>query len=323
MFNLMKMDLYRLVHSFSTKVMIFTVIAASVLMIVMTNVDIKLMKEGSDSTESSSFSDGFSDAMSKDGEADDDPVNLPYGLGGFGEQTSEEEEIPEEETTIMFGLYFQTNPDWADGDINLLEVMDILVRSGTLLIFCTIFATLFINAEQKNGYVKNIAGLFPKRTLPLLSKVIAVFVQTLSIFVLSLTAMSVCSLICWGDRVYIGSFAEFLPLLGLQLLLHFAFSCLISFFCTATRSSAFSIAMGMVFTLGLSILILQGAAKIISLIDKTADFNLYQYSLVANINSAYMGMADKDFLRAVIVALVFLVCSIGLSLFITKKRDIR
>lgn len=316
MFNLIKMDFYRLFHSFSMKVMIFTVLAVSVLMIAMTDVDIRLMADSlQDTTNNSS-----SDTVSESGKSQND-TSL---LGGFTEYGSDEEEASgTDDDTILFGLYFFTDPDWIYGDINLLEVMDVMVRSGTLLIFCTIFAALFINAEQKNGYIKNIAGFFPKRTLPLFSKLIAVLVQTLVIFIVSLFTIAVCSLIFWGGKLYLGSFSEFLPILGLQFLLHFAFSCLISFFCIATRTSSFSIAVGLVFTLGLSVLLLQGAEKLISLIDKSADLKLYQYSLVANINSTYMGMADKAFFRPVITALVFIVFSVGISLLITKKRDIR
>ena len=135
MFNLIKMDTHRLVHSTSTWITLLFTVVLAVFSVVMTNVDIQMAKE--------------------------DPSSLAV------EPTEE----------IQLGIYVDANPEWVTGNIEIGDIISTEMKSGVLAIIVVVFAAIFSNAEQKNGYIKNIAGQFPRRGNLIISKFAAIAIQ--------------------------------------------------------------------------------------------------------------------------------------------------
>lgn len=138
MFNLLKMEIHRLIHSMFAWVILLFTVAAAIFSIVMTNLDIQASKE-------------------------EPPVGLVI-----------EEQTDESQTGLEAGIYVTGNEEWADGKIELGDLISVEMQSGLMAILCVIFAALFANADQKNGFIKNIAGQFPWRGKLILSKFIAI-----------------------------------------------------------------------------------------------------------------------------------------------------
>ena len=118
MLNLIKMELYRLFHSTSTWILFFFTISAAVFTVVMTKIDVS----------------------------------------GMASRTgTEAEQAGEQEIDFAFGIYTETKEEWADGEVLFSELLGSELASGMFLILVTIFVSVFVHAEQKNGYLKNIA----------------------------------------------------------------------------------------------------------------------------------------------------------------------
>lgn len=281
MFNLIKMDTYRLVHSTSTWIILLFTVVLAVFSVVMTNVDIQMAKE--------------------------DPSSLAV------ESTEE----------VQIGIYVDTNPEWVTGNIEIGDIISTEMKSGLLAIMVVVFAAIFSNAEQKNGYIKNIAGQIPRRGNLIISKFVAIAIQIfLMIIVFSLVTV-ITGFALWGSRFYLGSFILILKFLGTQYLLHLGFAALIMFFSIFTRSTAFSMTAGILICTGFAVPIYSIINKLISDFKPNLAFDVGNYMLDRNITQISLTTTSDMMVRGILVGIVFAVISVLFAMLIIKKRDVR
>lgn len=279
MLNLIKMDLYRLLRSTSTYVMVVLAASIAAFTIYMTYYELNMEKE-----------------------------DLPLST----------ENTDNESDNITLGIFVDTDLQWIDGDINYTEMLGAQLQSGLLLILVSVFATLFVAAEMRNGFVKNIAGQFRDRGIMVTAKLVALAVQVLILLVTFALFVLFSSLIFWGDRIVLTSLSELLQLAGLQYLLHFAFACLIIFLCLLSNSAALSMTVGILLCSSLGSLIY-------GLIDRmTGDsFHIEDYMLEINISSVGAGVSSDVAGHAMFVAIGYILVTMMLTMLTVQKRDIK
>lgn len=283
MFNLVKMDVYRLIHSKITWVIMVFVIGLAIFSVMMTNSDIQLMQE--------------------------DPA---YAT----EDTSDEAE-----RTI--GIAIWPEEEWATGQVEIGSLVSAETQSGMLLILCAIFTAIFVNAEQKNGYIKNIAGLFPRREKLVLSKAIAIAIQVLFMMAVFTGVMIIMGFALWGSDFYMGSVSKLLGFLAVQYGLHLGFSLVMMLLAVLTRSSAFSMTAGILICAGLMTPVYSVINRAVNDMGSGWTFDINKYMLDGSIAMTGVG-ADADvMMRSVIVGLAFIAGAALLSMVIMKKRDVR
>lgn len=279
MFNLIKMDLHRLSRSFSTYIMIVLAASLAFFTVYMTNHELNIVKE-----------------------------NPPA--------VTETTDTDSDENT--FGIVVDTNPMWISGDIDFSEMLGVQVRSDMALILVSIFVTLFVAAERKNGFIKNIAGQFHNRSIMVAAKLVAVAVQVLILFVTFVSFILVSSFIFWGDRLVLSSVSELLQIVGIQYLLHFAFACLITFLCLLSNSSAFSMTIGILLCSSLGTLVYNIIDRVIS-----NSFRIEKYMLEVNISYIGAGVSSDVAARAIVVGISYILVTMILSMLTVQKRDIK
>lgn len=125
MFNLIKMEMHRLTHSTVTWITIVFAILTAIFGIAMTDMDIQAVQ-------------------------DEPPTGLII-----------QENTDDDSSGMLAGVYVTGNPEWANGKIELGDLVGMELQSGLTSILCVIFVALFANADQKNGFIKNIAGAVP------------------------------------------------------------------------------------------------------------------------------------------------------------------
>ncbi len=222
-----------------------------------------------------------------------------------------------------FGITVSVNPEWADGTIEMGDIVSTEIGSRLLAILCTIFTAIFITGEQKSGYIKNIAGHFPGRWPLVLAKFAALAFWLLLMLLVFTVSVLLSGLAFWGGRFQMGSFPALAEILGVQYLLHLGLSSLLMLLCILTGSSAVGMTAG--------ILLCCGAGNLIySLVNRMADslhwgrnFDVSLYTPDGNIPLAVIGAAPSALLRAALVGCAFTAASVLLSVLIMKKRDIR
>ena len=289
MYNLIKMDLYRLFRSTSTYVMIVLVAFFGCFTVWQVSVDLNLM-------------------------ADAPPVAEQEDAGDLVDSVIEEKENG---VDLEFGIYTDTDARWIHGDIDAADLIAMLLGCKLLLVFVSVFVTLFVMAEQKNGYVKNIAGQFHNRGVLVLSKLAALAVQILLMFAAYTIAILSAGRLFWGGRFVLHSLSELAMQLGLQYLLHLAFACLILILCTLAKSSALSITVGILLSCGVGALFYEAADRLIA-----HGFRLEKYVIEGNILAVGTNAAMYA-KRALACGAVAVLVSALLTFLITQKRDIR
>lgn len=283
MFNLIKMDLYRLFHSLSTWVMLLAMVGVAFFCVAMTNDDLTAMQN--------------------------DPAYM-------------EQSLQIDNDTPHAGIIMETDPAWINGEIPAEDLIVLLINSAILLLCITVFVSIFVHAEQKNGYIKNIAGQLPFRGLLAVSRLISIAVGIFLIFVVYLAATFAVAYLFWGDRLVADSITTLWKILGTQYLLHLAFGSLVMFLCIAARNNIVSLCVGILMACGIMNFVYTGISQVIHAAGwKT--FELGKYMLETNVCQISGSTSTETFLRALISGGVFLVLTVIGSAWIMQKRDIR
>lgn len=284
MLNLIKMDVYRLLHAISTWVMMGIMVLIAVFCVGATSADLDAMAENPVYTEQSA-------SMA--------------------------------ENEVVYGIVMETDPAWINGEIPASQMLGLLLNSGILMIFCAIFVSLFVGAEHRSGYLKNIAGQLPYRGQLAVSKFAAIAVEVLLMFAIYAVFCIASGYIFFGDQFTLGSGAGLLKMLGTQYLLHLGFSALVMFLCMATGSTAFSMCLGILGCSGLASLLYSGINWVIQKIHSGTTFDFGRYMLDTNVYAISGSSEPADILRAVLVACIFAALAVSCSALVMQKRDIK
>ena len=307
MINLIKMDLYRMVHSISTWVMLLVTVGIALFCVAMVNIDLEDMAENPQYSEETSQMGIVS-------------FQIEVKTQDAQEETEETENSEEEQ---QIGLYADSDPGWIEGQILAGDLISTQLESGILTLLCVIFAAIFFNGDQRNGFLKNIAGQYPNRGILVISKMTAAAVQILLMEIVFAIATGVTAEIIWGEQFVLGSLPQMLPFLCVQYLLNLGAAGLILLLCTLTRSAAFGMTAGILMIMGLLLPVYSVIERAFAALLPSIRLNISQYVLEGNIGVAGMEASSDILTRASMVGAVCLVLSVLLAMVIMKKRDIR
>ena len=297
MFNLIKMDLYRMMRTVSFRVMLLVTIAIGVFMVFATSYDVSLAKEAIEQGR-------VQEEMAAETEED--------AVDGSTEDT---------EVVIELGVHMSSNFDWVY-EIPMSELINECMVSGILLLLSAIFVPLFVHAEYKNGYIKNIAGQFPNRGALVGSKLVAVTVQILILTLDYMITVFISGMIFFRDTWVLGSIGEMFGCVALHLLLCLAFGYMCLMLSLVSKSAALPLTAGVLCSTGFMVLLYGGINMLIGLIRDNDSFDISLYSLEMNTSLISADMAGEDLTRILIIGIVYSLIAALISIFVVKKRDI-
>lgn len=293
MLNLIKMDLYRLVRSKSFWVMIIITAVVAFISAFLTNYSFESIESITDSENMTSI------GIDMDEESDT-AMSI-----GFTAEFNELDNVLGGDT-VYFTEYF--NYDFS---------------ALTVLLFCAIFPPIFVNAEQKYGYIKNIAGQLPNRGMLVIPKLCAVAVQVLVIFAVYLIVSPLSCSILFGDRLVFDFSAEFIKVFALHFLLHYAFAVVVTAVTILLRGSALSMTFGIIVSGGVTTFIYKFADIVLHKIGFSEDFSIGNFAIESCVGDISTQIAGGDLARVILVGAVFLTASIAVSMIAMYKRDVR
>lgn len=189
------------------------------------------------------------------------------------------------------------------------------IQSGLLLIFFTIAASLFIHAEDKTGFVKNIAGQTRHKYDIYLAKIVSLCFYFLG------------SMICYGlvrfcmMKYYCGSEFKFgidqlnraVLVLGVQLLLHLVFMNGLAMLLTICKSTAVAITVGILSACGFGSIFTDA-------LDQVFHIKIDPWLVYHNIKLVGIDTRPADLLHALSVGMLFFILYnlIGTVWFVKK-----
>ena len=301
MYNLTKMELFRLFKSKSTWIITLISIAFLLLGVTFTNVDLQMMKDANQGINNI--------AQINSGEESAEKV------------TKQGVEVEENNVNMNVGIYFDTNYDWLDNEVNIFDFLITTLRSGIVLLFITFFAAMFVNGENKHGFVKNIAGRMSFKGNLFLSKLPAIFVFNIILFSVYYVFSILFVKMIIGD-IDLSISKTAVKALLLQLILHFAFACVVAMAAAITKSTAFSATIGTVFCTGFGSLLWAFINMLVEKQKLAKDFDINDYTLMYNIQQVGLSLDFKNTLRIVITAVMFIAASSVISVLVINKRDV-
>lgn len=319
MIRLIKMELYRLVHTVSTYVSIAVIAGMVVLTIFMMKVDLRMMEQ----EQKTQGAGQIRQEVSENGSREDETPAESFASGlSDGFMSSGEGDLDEEGFT--FGIESPTDESWLSGDIVAGDMLISELNSCLLVVFIAIFVPLFVNAEQKKGYVKNIAGQIPRREMLALSKLPAVAVQVLILFAVFCITHLAAGAIFFRGRLIFESPGALAGALGMQYVLHVAWGCVIALFTMATRSTAFAMTTGILLASGIFQMIAGLLNRAVRALIPSADsFDILQITLT----NATSNMTTESTLRQtggfLVLAVGYVLISAVISGVVYRKRDVR
>lgn len=316
MIKLIKMECYRLFHMTSTYVMFAVTIALAWVTVYMTRCDLDLMSAEGD------FAEGFAAGWNGD-EREDHSAGEELS---DGEESSDGEEPSngDDGINVELGIAVETDAAWLAGDIPAGEFLAKDLQSGILLLLCSIFAALFVNAEQKNGYIKNIAGQIPSRSMLALSKFAGVAVQTAVLLLVYLLSDLAFGRVIFGERFVFESAGVLLGTVAVQYLLHLAFEGVITLLCLLTRSTAFSMTAGIMISCGTLLLAAEFINMLVHrLISGAERFDISRCTLEYAVGACSAQSSAGQLGKLALLAAVWLLASALTAGIVYRKRDVR
>lgn len=191
------------------------------------------------------------------------------------------------------------------------------ISSGILLIFFTIAASLFISAEDKSGFVKNIAGQTTHKCYIYIAKIVPLcFYCIFCMIGYGLVQFCVLKYECGSELKFgMDQFTTAVQVIGIQLFLHLVFINGLGMLVTICKSTAVSITVGILCAFGFG-------SFVTNIINYVCYLKLDSWFVYHNIKFLGIHTQPADLLHALGVGILFFIVYnlIGTVWFV--KKDI-
>lgn len=212
--------------------------------------------------------------------------------------------------------------DWKANGIFLTDLIKSSFNILSLLISTSLTA-IFVNAEQSSGYIKNIAGQIPNKSMIAVSKFFSIVVINFAIFIVYFAVSALSGLLFFSSMLKAGDFISLLIALAVKFLLYIAVDTIILFVCTLTKSKTLAVAIGVVFGIGISKMIYNMLDTFLNMVFKVSDINLAIFT-PDGMNSVVDAGTETDvIIRGIVVAVIYIAIFLIASGAIMKNRDIK
>lgn len=239
-----------------------------------------------------------------------------------------------EENTDAYIQFMEESPEEAEDlgenilyalgmkDFRFVDYVNTVLNTD-LLVFIVIFAAIFVNAQNKHGYIKSISQLAPKRGRFAISNGMAVTIFTLIFYILIFLVSMVGFAIFFKDLSFEG-FSEYIGVFLLKLLLFIAFGIMVSMFATVMKSTGLSMTVGILCSVSLtSILFSLIDLMLHNLFGVSEKFSIIDYTITQNIYHMNSQVGSDDMIRAGVVGTAFIVFSMVISIAVMNRRDVK
>lgn len=291
MLNMIKMEIYRMLHTRSAYVILIVLTGCILFTNIMSRDEYRTDTKKAAETEAS---------------ADTAQVSGDSADGG-------EEEVPNLGMTV-------TLPTTPGEQVTVFDLFAANVQGRFVALFIAIFTILFSGADMTSGYVKNTAGQVRSRAALVAAKAVAVMVYTVFTLLFFVAIEAFSDYVLFGALDW-GGLGEFLPYLGAQTALHCAFMVVLCALTVIIRSSVLSMVLGVLLCQNLAILLYGGAETLLRRMGMK-DVDIISHTITGKIAMLPLAPSSSDVTGALLTAAVFLLLAVGVGALVFQKRDV-
>lgn len=205
-------------------------------------------------------------------------------------------------------------------EFKLTEFIDEIFGSGMLMIFISIAAAIITNAEQKNGFIKNVAGQISSRGMLTVAKLPGMMLECILVLAATVFSCALAGRLLFSSFT-LGSLSALAGALAVQLMLAFGFCSLILMICTLAGNAASGIITGIALSAGIMPLVYTLINKVLwTYLHVPESFDITRCFLSTHLMSISTVSDTKTLTLGFVVGAVYLVaCSAGAFVIITRK----
>ena len=294
MFNAVRMDIYRLIHTKSAYVILVIAMALAIAMSGMTALVRSMATESIVETtdDVTMVSESDSEIADEYDTASAESSNGPTATVGL-----EMDEVP-------------TIADMVESDIAGLD----------LALLLAIFTVLFSTADLNSGYIKSVGGQVKCRGVLLFSKMIALSVFTLVAMALDVIVQCIATPLFLHGAEF-GDAADLFKMLGSQYVVTLLFVYFVMAMAIIIKNNVISMIIAVCMCTGIFTLIFSGINILIEKIG-VKNFDINDYLIVNQISELDLSASAKTVGGAFAVAAVWAVVSLIAVYGVFKRRDI-
>lgn len=284
MFNLIKMNFYRLFHQRSFYICVAAAALTGWFMVFLVWMTPKLEAEiEARATEEEGFIEGF---------------HVVYA----GELT--------EESAPVLEIF------------NVSDFMDEFLTGGIGLILISVSVPLIVNADRKRGYIKNLGGQMKPRGMLALAKLPVILFDSAVIYITTFLSFALFGRIYYA-KYTLGDIPLLCRTLLVQMVIALAFGALLMVICMLTRSAAGGILAGLAVSMGLVDFICAQVNKFaVAYLGAPMEFDIARYSLDYYVSEIFSESPGSVLTAALLVGAVYLVLASAAGYLLMEKRDV-
>lgn len=312
MLNLLRMNFYRMIKTKAMWIVLVCICLFGVLSCFIEKIDWETGRENANRQEAAQMEPASA-------ETEEDKGVIDGFKAGFSESGDDaNSNISKEDTP---GVQFEITKQPSDANQgerqSFLEVYHSDISGGAVIIFIVIAGVIFVNGEDKTGFVKNIAGQTRYRGMIYLSKIPVIVCYNAFALLLYGAVQYVFLQIFFHGGIEFGTeyLKESVILFGMNVLLYAAFSSGLAFLTTVAKSTAVGITVGMLIAMGFG-------NSLAGYIGLKLNVELIKYLLVFNSSQMVLGIPAETVRFAFVVGMVYLVLYNVLGMLWFTKKDV-
>lgn len=207
-------------------------------------------------------------------------------------------------------------------EFNVTQFMDEYFTAGFSMILISVGAALIANSERKRGFIKNLGGQMKPRGMLIVSKLPVILFELVALYAAILLSITLFGRIYY-DRFTAGNISGMFKVILVQLLLGLAFGALVMLVCTVARNAAAGIFAGIVVASGLFPYVYFFINRLATAyLGAPEGFDISKCSLDYYLSCITSEAAGKEVATALIVGLVYLLLASAAGCLVMEKRDV-
>lgn len=262
-----------------------------------------MAEEGEDSTMSEQMSDSFEAGF-----------NAGFEIGAA--EAEAEEDVEEEEydfSQILSGGMYE--------EATVAEMYLLNVTSLGALFSQALIVSLFIGSTYSVGFGRNITKANKNRAKLMGGSLIAITIATIVLRIIHFLEVIGFTYLL-GENTELGFTKSFWIYFLFIMLFSIMFSLFVAMVGVLFKNMAGALAVGLALSLGFSSFFLVIVNQIVVMVFKIENFDIMEYTPDGLFMTFNLDLEGEAVIRSLVVAIVYLVVSILVSLSLTKKRDI-
>ena len=195
------------------------------------------------------------------------------------------------------------------------------IGSDFFLMLMAIFCVLYVDADFKHKFVKNIAGQIKNRDIIIFSKLIVVIFYYI-ICAAIVAGADVIAYMMATEKFLLGNLGKTLAKIGIVTVANIAFLMICIALIYIFRNSKVSMIVSILLTLGITSALYMGIDTLASYFLNLKNFEIEKISIMTQKATIYSDFSQESIIKVLVLAFCYFIIFTIISTYTFRKRDV-